>query len=175
MRRPGRRNLFVVGFMASGKTRLARLLAERLGWRFVDTDAEVERAAGRTVAELFRGRGEPHFRRLERRAIARAARGLRRVVSVGGGAVLDPANRAALRRGGRVVYRQTPFEVLFKRAERKGSAKRPLWNGRTRAERRRAMAELYARRRPLYREVADIVVRAADAGRALERVLRELR
>ncbi len=179
MRRTRRRNVFLIGFMAAGKTRLGPVLASRLGRRFVDADAEIERRERRTIAQIFAEKGEALFRRLEVGVVARAARDDGQVVAVGGGAVMDPRNVVAMREGGVIVYLETPFAVLFDRAERQGPNSRPLWRGSTPRMRRRAMARLYAQRRPLYRKAADVVVRTrgrrigALAGAALRRLRRE--
>ncbi len=173
-RAPG--NVFLIGFMASGKTRVGRALARRLGSRFVDADLEVERSEGRKVAEIFASRGEAHFRELEVRAIARIAGGEGQVVGVGGGAAMDPRNVAAMRRAGVVVYLETPLAVLFERAEKQGTASRPVWRGATRTARLRNMALLYAARRGAYRRAAHIVLRPRDlpARAVAERALRRL-
>jgi shikimate kinase len=151
--------IFVVGFMASGKTRLARHLSEYLGWRFIDTDAEIEKSTGLSVSEIFAQKGEPYFRSLEKKAIAAAASRRKAVVAVGGGSVLNPASVKKMRASGLVIYRLTAFPVLFERAERKGIAKRPLWQGTTVAERRRRMYKLFALRKPHYLEAAHLILR----------------
>ena len=152
-------NLFLVGFMASGKTSVGRALAARLGRRFVDTDGEVERASGRRVAAIFGEAGEAGFRKLEAAAVKRAARGRERVIAVGGGAPSRPGNVAVMRGSGVIVYLQAAFERLFERMERDGFRQRPLWKGRTRRRRFLAMRSLFEERRPLYVAVADVTVR----------------
>jgi len=153
-------NVFLVGFMASGKSRLGRALARRLGWKFLDTDAVVEAAERMSISRIFSEEGEARFRRLEVRAISRAARGRRQVISIGGGAVLDSKNVAAMRAAGVVIYRQAPFKDLFKRGER-DRGRRPLWKGRTRDERRRSVKRLHLERRPLYRRAAHFALRTS--------------
>ncbi|MBI3505909.1 MAG: shikimate kinase [Proteobacteria bacterium] len=172
-----RRNIFLIGFMASGKTKMGRLLAERLGWRFIDTDAEIERSARMKIADIFERHGEAGFRRLEVRAVARAAKGRRRVVSVGGGTVMDPRNVAVMRKAGVVLHRETPFEVVFERAERKVPVRqRPLWQGKSAAERKRAMAKLYRLRRPHYVGAAHLRLKTkgGTVEQAAERALARL-
>src|SRR5262245_11222576 len=88
------RPLLVNGFMGTGKSTVARIIAEMCGRPYVDLDAEIERTAGRTVSEIFSSRGEREFRTLERAALARALTSADRpVVPLGGGALLDRATR----------------------------------------------------------------------------------
>lgn len=149
--------LLLVGMMGSGKTTVGRLLAERLGWRYVDSDEEVEAATGQTVAQLFEEGGEEGFRAAETAALVGAlADDGPVVVAVAGGAVLDPANRDLLRRSGTVVWLRARPETL---AGRVGSgAHRPLLAG-SPAE---TVVRLDASRRPLYEHVADLVVDVDD-------------
>ena len=146
-------HIFVVGMMGCGKTTVGRLLAERLGWRHLDSDEQVGRDTGQTVPEIFADRGEPAFRAAEKRALAAAAvSDTPTVVSVAGGAVLDPDNRRVLRRSGAVVWLRAQVETL---AERVGDgAGRPLLGDDPGA----ALRRLYAQRRPVYQELAQIVV-----------------
>ena len=153
---PAKRNVYIVGFMASGKTEMGRLLAKRLGWEFLDTDAEIEKAARMTIASIFERRGEKHFRTLEVRALAKAARGRRRVVSVGGGAVLDARNVKLMRKTGVVMHRHTPFEVLFKRVGGKRGV-RPLWKGD-----KNDLQKLYRTRRAHYKASAHVVLNTGE-------------
>lgn len=147
------RRLFLVGMMGAGKTTVGRLVAERLGWRYVDSDEEVEAATGHTVAELFATVGEAGFRAAETAALVDALAGRGPVVvAVAGGAVLDPANRDLLRRSGTVVWLRARPETLACRVGAGGH--RPLLAG-SPAE---TVLRLDASRRPLYQEVADLVV-----------------
>src|SRR5215207_11166032 len=96
-------NLVVAGFMGTGKSTIGPLVARALAWPFVDTDALVEREAGMPVKEIFATQGEPAFRALERSAVCEAT-GLEHVViSIGGGALLDPENASTLKTRGVVV------------------------------------------------------------------------
>ncbi|MBN1771433.1 MAG: shikimate kinase [Deltaproteobacteria bacterium] len=156
-------NLYLVGARGSGKTTVGRQAAARLGLAFVDADAEVERDAGRTVAELFAAEGEPGFRARERRAMLALARRDGLVVATGGGAVLEPDVRAALKATGVVVWLDAPPEVRDARTA--GSDRPPLTgHGRGAAE-ERAVA---AAREPLYRDCA--AARVATEGRTPEEV-----
>lgn len=163
-------HLFIIGMMGSGKTTVGRLLAERLGWRHFDSDEQVARDTGRTVPEIFAERGESAFRAAEKRALAEAAvADTPTVVSVAGGAVIDPDNRRVLRRGG-VVWLRARVETL---AQRVGDgAGRPLLGDDPAA----ALRRLYAQRRPVYQELAQVVVDVdrLDPTTVAERVLAAL-
>lgn len=146
-------HIVLVGPMGAGKSVVGRLLAARLGRPFVDLDARVEAAAGATVAALFDRIGEAGFRALESRALLEALAGDPAVVATGGGAVLDAGNRDAMRRAGRVVYLQASPEC--QRARLAGDTARPLLRVADPAMR---LADLQARREPLYREVAELLL-----------------
>jgi shikimate kinase len=150
--RPEDRNVVLVGLMGAGKSVVGRGVARKLGRPFVDTDAEIERRAGRSIPALFATEGEVPFRALERAAVAEVAARARQVVATGGGAVADPANRDALRRTGFVVYLAARPETL---AARVGEGEgRPMLEGGDPVARIR---ELLARREPAYRQ-SDLVV-----------------
>jgi shikimate dehydrogenase len=104
----------LTGFRGTGKTSVGRILADRLGLPFFDTDALVEQLAGMPIPEIFRRAGEAHFRSLEREVIA-SLRDTEGVISTGGGAVMDPANVADLRRHGRVYLLSAAPEVIVDR------------------------------------------------------------
>jgi shikimate kinase len=96
-------NVFLTGFMATGKTLVGRGLAQRLGMPFLDADVEIEREAGMSVADIFGRLGEVEFRARERRALERLCTLESAVIATGGGAVVDPRNRAAMRASGTLV------------------------------------------------------------------------
>lgn len=166
---PGR-SITLVGFMAAGKSRIGRALAARLGRPFVDSDAEIEAASGMTVAEIFAAKGEAEFRRAEREAIARLLKGGAKVIAVGGGAFVDPENRASLNEASRTIWLDPPFEVLLSRLAR--SKTRPLATGRGEGELRARWEE----RRASYAE-AELRIATADEDpqRAVEAILAALR
>lgn len=119
-------NIVLTGFMATGKTTVGRLLADRLGFAFVDTDDLIAARAGRSVARIFAEMGEAAFRRMESEAAKDlgAREGL--VISTGGRLMLDPENAAALSRGGRVFCLAATAEEILRRLSAGGRAQRPL-------------------------------------------------
>jgi shikimate kinase len=149
-------HLLLVGMMGAGKSTVGRLVAARLGRPHVDTDVEVERSAGKSVSAIFSTRGEEWFRLEESRVLAEVlADEVPAVVSVGGGAVLDPDHRVALRAGGTVVWLRARPETLAGRVGKKGD--RPLLAGATGGT-MAVLAGIEAERRPLYEEVAAEVI-----------------
>ncbi|HLN61798.1 MAG TPA: shikimate kinase [Symbiobacteriaceae bacterium] len=122
-------NIVLVGMMASGKSTVGRLLAETLGRPFIDTDGAIVANAGQTIPEIFAAEGEAGFRAREAAVIAAVAARDGCVVATGGGAVLDPANREALRRTGLVFWLDVPTADLYARAKAQGLAERPLLAG----------------------------------------------
>lgn len=149
---PGR-HVVLVGLMGSGKSTVGRLLAERLGRPFLDSDEQVERQTGRTVREIFEADGEPAFRRLEAEALAQAvACEVPAVIAAAGGVVLDADNRRLLRGAGTVVWLHAEPEVLVDRAA--DGAHRPLLA----ADPAGVLRRMDVERRHLYQAVADEVV-----------------
>ena len=149
----GATNVFLVGPMGAGKSTIGRHLARVLGQRFVDADREIEARTGASISLIFDLEGEAGFRRRESAVIAELAAGEGLVVATGGGAVLDPGNRAALRQRGTVVYLHAPLEVLIRRTRR--DRDRPLLQT---ADPRASLERIVRDRDPLYREVADLVI-----------------
>ncbi len=143
--------------MGAGKTTVGREFARRHRMRFLDCDHEIEARTGVKVATIFEIEGEAGFRRRESKMIDELTRETGLVLATGGGAVLDPVNRAMLSERGIVVYLNVPPQVLWERTRH--DRNRPLLqvaNPRERIER------LHRERDPLYREVAHIIV---DGGR----------
>ncbi len=146
----------IVGYMGSGKTTVGRLLARRTGRDFVDLDHEISRGAGRSIPEIFADGGEERFRDLEHAALLSALdRPAPAVISCGGGAVTRPDNRAALGETP-TVFLSEDVDALFARTR---GEDRPLRGGS-----REDFVRRYAERLPLYREVADVEVRADGRG-----------
>jgi shikimate kinase len=112
-RAPG---VYLAGFMASGKTTVARVLADRLGWDFIDLDAEIEASENATIAQLFETRGEPEFRRIEmealRKIMHKIERGVPSVVALGGGSFVQPASVQLLEGHGISIWLDCPFEII---------------------------------------------------------------
>jgi shikimate kinase len=158
--------LFLTGFMGSGKSTVGRLVADDLGWQFVDLDEEIERIEGMTIARIFDERGEAEFRRLETEALrvqVRAAeRGQPRVVSLGGGAFAQEANRALLA-GATIVWLDAPEPVLYERVAHQDH--RPLARDRAR------FAALYAARQEAYAKASFRVGAVGEAPEVARRVL----
>jgi shikimate kinase len=149
-------HLLLVGMMGAGKSTVARLVATRLDRPCVDTDREVERIAGSSVRAIFSTRGEADFRARESSVLAAVlADHAPAVVSVGGGAILDPAQRLALRHGGTVVWLRARPETLVRRVGR--NADRPLLAADPGGP-AAALTRIEAERRALYEEVASIVI-----------------
>jgi shikimate kinase / 3-dehydroquinate synthase len=159
--------IFLVGFMATGKTTVGGLLAARLGWTLVDLDDVIAGAAGMPVSQIFATRGEAAFRDEEARAVRAACARRRTVVATGGGAVCRPDSLEAMLAAGRVVALAVTPEESVRRA---GSASgRPLLDGKT--EPVAAAAALMAARRPFY---ARAHLQVDTTGRAPGDVAREI-
>jgi shikimate kinase len=111
----GDKSIFLIGYRGTGKSTVARLLAERLGWDWIDADDEIERRAGKSIAAIFAEQDEAAFRAIESEVVAEIASWRRTVVALGGGAVLSEANRTAIRMTGIVVWLTASVETLARR------------------------------------------------------------
>jgi shikimate kinase len=157
--------IVLVGFMGAGKTTVGRLLAERLGLPFTDSDEAIERHAGRSVPQIFAEDGEPAFRALEHQVIAELLDGPALVLALGGGAAEHPGTRDRLARA-QVVYLQVGYEQAMRRVG--GDAdpgSRPLLA-------RPDLAATYQRRLPRYAEIATLTV--STDGRRPERISQDV-
>jgi shikimate kinase len=164
-------NLILVGPMGAGKSSIGRRIADRLGMRFVDADSEIEARTGASISLIFELEGEAGFRQRERDVIGTLCAQRDQVIATGGGAVLDPDNRARLAAAGFVVYLQTGVERQLARLRR--DRQRPLLRA---PDRRERLLALGAQRDPLYREIADLVFESdhASVGSAVDTLLGQL-
>ncbi len=150
---PVARPIALVGMPGSGKSTVGRHLARLLGWRFIDSDHEIERQIGGSIRAYFEQHGEAAFRDLEQQSIADLCQQSSAVLAPGGGAVLREANRQALKSRCEVVYLRSTPEELFRRLRH--DTQRPLLQVR---DPLRRLRDLYRERDPLYRDVADYVI-----------------
>jgi shikimate kinase len=147
----------LIGYRATGKTTLAKLLAERLGWKWIDADVEIECWAGKTIARLFAEDGEPAFRDLEAQVIADLCSRNNLVLAAGGGAPMREENRKAMRNNGKVIWLAARPDTILKRmtGDSTTAQRRPNLTDKDPLE---EIVHLLARREPIYRETADITI-----------------
>jgi shikimate kinase len=161
------RNVVLVGPMGAGKSTIGRALADELGVVFQDTDTLIEERSGASIAWIFDVEGEAGFRDRETATIRDLAASRGAVIATGGGAVLREENRRLLRAMGAVVYLETSVKQQLSRTRR--DRKRPLLRS---GDREEVLRELLEQRDPLYREIADLVVRTD--GRGAKSVVQEI-
>ncbi len=153
-----RPNIVLIGLMGTGKTSVGRRLACELGVDFLDLDELIEKEAGMPIKDIFAGAGEAHFRVLEAEAVKRVTTEMdSMVLSVGGGAVIDAANRRALRGWGKVVCLKASVETILERVGGGGVGGddvRPLLND---GDQRESISRLFEEREPFYND-SDLVV-----------------
>jgi len=167
-----RRNIVLIGFMGSGKSSIGRLIAGRLGFQFVDTDAVIVERAGIPITEIFAQHGEAHFRELETAALESMTARDRCVISTGGGVIVRERNRALLRELGFVVWLTASEEVIFERVSR--NTRRPLLQTENPRE---TVSKLLTSREPAYAETAQFRLDTTKLARAAaaEAVIAEAR
>ncbi len=165
----GNRTVWLVGMMGAGKSTVGPALARRLDLPFVDLDAEIERASGRSIPEIFEAQGEDAFRALEVEALERVA-GTERVVALGGGALTQPGVRERVAAAGTLVYLRAAPETLL---ERIGDPEgRPLLAGLGRLEILERISALLAEREPAYLGAAFTVdTDRSSVGEVVERIV----
>jgi shikimate kinase len=170
--------IFLTGFMGSGKSTIGPILANTLGYEFVDLDNTIEERQGMSVKRIFQEFGEEHFRRLERSMVNELVEKKHLVVSLGGGTMVDPSNFRVIIMSGVVVYLKVTPEQIFKRLHHK--LDRPILTD-IRGDRlssdelRARIQELFLRREPFYLK-ADITVPTDDerVGITVDRIVKKL-
>jgi len=156
LHRPLPRTLVLVGLMGAGKTAVGKRVAARLGLSFIDADHEIEAAAGCTIPDIFERYGEPAFRDLERRVIARLMHDPVQVLSTGGGAFMDAQTRAVVAEHGLSVWLKAELSVLAARTAKRSN--RPLLR---QGDPKAVLEGLMERRHPIY-ALADMTVESRD-------------
>jgi shikimate kinase len=153
----GSRSIVLVGMMGVGKSSIGRRLAARLGVPFVDADAEIEKAAGMSIADIFARHGEADFRSGEARVIARLLDGGPQVLATGGGAVMNADTRAAIKAKGVSIWLSAELDVLMRRINKR-KTERPLLQT---ADPAATLRELLTTREPVYAQ-ADLTVQSRE-------------
>jgi shikimate kinase len=141
-------NIVLTGFMGTGKSAVGRILSERLGRPLLDADDVLEQETGRTVPQIFSEEGEEGFRELEKKVVQKLASAQAQVITTGGGAVLDPENRAALEAAGILICLRAQPETILARIEME--AHRPLIEG---GDRLKKIQELLSARAGIYDQI----------------------
>ncbi len=165
-------NLYLIGMMGAGKTTVGRKLANRLGYRFLDTDALIEQTADKPITELFAQAGEAAFRDLETQVLAQVSAHTCLVVATGGGIVTQPMNWSYLRHG-IVIWLDVPIPVLVSRLS--GDTSRPLLKGLNGVDATAKLEALLAERSDRY-ALADIRIayEGRSVGKTCDRILSAL-
>lgn len=152
----GSRSIVLIGMPGCGKSAIGRRLAPRLDLSFVDADEEIERAAGKTITDIFADHGEPYFRAGEVRVIARILKDGPVVLATGGGAFMAQETRDNIRRAGISIWVKAELPVLIRRVSKRNN--RPLFSGR---DAETVMKELMEARYPVF-ATADMTVESRD-------------
>jgi shikimate kinase len=155
--RLGRRSIVFIGMMGVGKSSIGRRLGVRLGVPFVDADAEIEKAAGMNIADIFARHGETYFRSGEARVIARLLEGGPQVLATGGGAVMNADTRAAIKAKGVSIWLNAEFDLLMRRINKRKN-ERPLLQT---ADPAATLRQLLEERAPVYAQ-ADLTVQSRE-------------
>ena len=164
-------NLYLVGFMGTGKTTVGRAVAQRLGFQLLDSDHEIERLRHEAVTQIFAAEGEAAFRTLEREFIEHGHPAERQVVACGGGLIVPAGMRELLQTKGVVMCLHASLETILKRTQ--GNRNRPLLNVENPEERIRL---LFAQREPIYRRAGTtILTDGRQLGEIVSHVLRAYR
>ena len=161
-------NIAVYGFMGVGKTTSGALLAEALGYEFIDMDDEIERRTGKTIPEIFMDDGETRFRELERDLVRELSGKDGYVIGCGGGALADLVNAEALRESSTLVYLKASVDEILERTGKESH--RPLLKV---DDPRKTVEELIAKRRPVYERYAEVTI--DTTGKTPEDVADEIR
>lgn len=160
-------HIFLIGFMGSGKSTIARALQRRLGFPLVEMDERIVREQGMEINEIFDKYGEEHFRDIESQLVLDIGQEEPSIVSCGGGVVIRPQNRENMKKSGKIVLLTATPETVYERV--KNSSDRPILNGHMNVE---YIAQLMEKRRKFYEEAADITV--VTDGRTRDEIVQKI-
>jgi shikimate kinase len=152
----GQRSVVLVGLMGCGKSAIGRRLAAKLALPFVDADEEIEKAAGKSIEDIFTDHGEPYFREGERKVLSRLLRSGPQVLATGGGAFMNEETRAAIAEHGISVWLRAELPLLVRRVGKRGN--RPLLKG---GDPEAVLQNLMTARYPVYAQ-ADLTIESRD-------------
>ncbi len=155
-----KKNLILCGFMGSGKSTIGKLLSEKLGARFIDTDTYIEQKEGMTISEIFESKGEQYFRDLEHEVCVELSQLNKTVISTGGGTLLREDNMRALKKNGVVFLLNISSRTVLTRL--KNDTSRPLLQ---QEDKEKAVKMMLSNRTPLYNRAADHVIDAEESPR----------
>lgn len=161
-------NIILIGFMGCGKTTIGNELYKRLNYKFLDTDAEIEKNSGMTISDIFAKHGEEYFRNLETKTIEDMINNVNEtIISTGGGLPLRKCNAEILKKLGIVVYLKVKKDTVLKRLE--GDNTRPLLAGDNVDEKVEKLLEF---RNPIYEKSAHLIIETDD--KTIEDILEEI-
>lgn len=163
-------NIIIIGFMGCGKTTIGRKLAVRLGYRFIDTDHQIEREQNARVKEIFAEKGEIHFRGLETDLLKRLVRTNNTVIATGGGILTTPGNMEIIRKIGVSIYLKACVDDIFERISR--NTKRPMLQT---ENPRKTVVTLLEKRECLYEQADRIInTESLKMGHIVSQIIRAL-
>lgn len=160
-------NIFLIGFMGSGKSTISRFLQKELNMKLVEMDARIVEEQGMSINDIFAEKGEDYFRNLESRLVLDLNSEGNTVVSCGGGVVIRPENVENMKQHGKIVYLSATPDTIYQRV--KNSTERPILNGHMNVE---YIAALMEKRRALYENAADI--RIETDGKTKDEICKEI-
>lgn len=160
-------NIFLIGFMGSGKSTIGRFLQKELNMELVEMDARIVEEQGMSINDIFAEKGEDYFRDLESRLVLDLNSEGNTIVSCGGGVVIRPENVENMKKNGKIVFLSATPDTIYERV--KNSTERPILNGHMNVE---YIAELMEKRRALYENAADI--RIETDGKTKDEICKEI-
>ena len=161
------KNLFLIGFMGTGKSTIAKFLNRNYGMEMLDMDEAIEESEGMAISDIFKEKGESYFRDLETELILQLKEKENTVISCGGGVVLRPENVQGMKESGKVIVLTASPETILERVSR--NDKRPLLNGHKNIE---DISKMMEDRRPRYEVAADVVINVD--GKSVEDICKEI-